>query len=283
MGIAYLFPGQGSQRAGMRELVASARPDLLELAARTIGDDLFDRLQEGTAYLQPAIYLTGLASLSRLAGPPPDLYAGHSLGELTALVAAGALSEEDGLRLVATRGRLMQQAAEQGPAGAMLAVGTDAASAAALSAEHGLVVANDNAPDQVVLSGDTAAIAQARTEAKRRGLRAFKLPIKGAFHSPSLAPIVPEYRAALDAVEVRPPRRPVLSCVTAEEFDDVRARLAESLTHGVRWREVLLALHARGARRFVELGPGQVLTKLVGKSLTGVEAIAADAEEPAYA
>jgi acyl transferase domain-containing protein len=267
----------------MRELVAATRPDLLDLAVRAVGADPFERLADGTAYLQPAIYCASLASLGRLAGPPADLYAGHSMGEITALVAAGSISDEDGLRLVAARGRLMQQAAEEGPEGAMLAVGTDAAAAAELSAEHGLVVANDNGPDQVVLSGDAAAIVAVRAEAKRRGLRAFRLPIKGAFHSPSLEPIVAEYREALDAVEIRPPAKPVFSCVTAAEFDDVRLRLAESLTHGVRWREVLLALHARGARTFVELGPGQVLTKLVGKTLEGVEARAADAEEPAYA
>ena len=283
MSTAFLFPGQGSQQTEMRDRVLAARPDLLAVAKEVVGADPFERLHEGTAYLQPAIYCASLASITRLEGPDADMMAGHSMGELTALVAAGSVNEYDGLALAATRGRLMQQAAEQGPEGAMLALGTDAESALELTRSHGLVVANDNAPDQVVLSGEVEAILAARADAKRSGLRAFRLPIKGAFHSPALVSVTPEFKAALERVEIRPPMVPVFSCVTAREFDDIPARLAESLTHGVRWREVLLALVARGVSRFVELGPGRVLTKIVRSSLSDVEALAVDEMETARA
>jgi acyl transferase domain-containing protein len=256
----------------MRELVAERRPDLLRLAEDAVGADPFERLRDGTAYLQPAIYCASLACVEGGAAIEPDLYAGHSMGELSALAAAGSLDHEDGLRLVAERGRLMQRAAEERPGGAMLAVGAGPDVAREIAGSFGLTVANDNSPEQVVLSGDGDSIDRARAEAKGRGLRASRLPIQGAFHSPLMEPVVSEFRAALDAVEFRPPRRPVLSCVTAAEFDDVRSRLAESLTHGVRWREVLLALHERGVRRFVESGPGDVLAKLVPRTLPGADA-----------
>ena len=263
----------------MRGYVAEHRPDLLELACEVVGDDPFLRAGDGTAYLQPAVFCASLARLTSIPGAEPDFYAGHSLGELAALVAAGSLAEVDGIRLVATRGRLMQRAAEGEAAGSMLAVGTSPAAAAELAAALGLAVANDNSPRQVVLTGPAEAIVEARATAKRSGLRAYRLPIKGAFHSPALATIVPEFRAALDATRFDPPRRPVLSCVTAAEFDDVPRRLAEALTHPVRWREVVLELHARGADRFVEVGPGNALTKLVLSTLDDVEALTADALE----
>ncbi|HEU4700910.1 MAG TPA: ACP S-malonyltransferase [Conexibacter sp.] len=275
---ALLFPGQGSQEADMRAIVAAERPDLLALACELVGEDPFERLHAGTAFHQPAIYCASLARFARIA-EQPDWFAGHSLGEISALAAAGALSAEDGLRLVVTRGRLMQRVAETGPEGAMLAVGMGIGPARALAAALGLTVANDNSPEQVVLSGWVGAIEHARTEVKRRGMRAFRLRIEGAFHAPELAAVQPEFRAALDAVTLHEPQRPVLSCVTACEFDDVRRRLAESLTSGVRWREVLLALRARGVERFVEVGPGQALTKLVRATLVGVDACAATLAE----
>jgi acyl transferase domain-containing protein len=276
MSTVLLFPGQGSQQTGMRDVVERQRPDLLALAADVVGADPFEHLDEGTAYLQPAIYCTSITSLHAVRAIEPDLYAGHSLGEIAALVAAGSIAEDDGLRLVAARGRLMQSAAEAEPDGAMLAVGAGIEAAAELAEAHGLTVANDNSPEQTVLSGPAAAVTAARDAVKARGLRAFRLPINGAFHSPAMAPAVPELRALLEAIEVRPPRRPVYSCVTAEEFDDVRARLAQSLVRGVRWREVLVALRERGADRFVEVGPGQVLTKLTRATLPGVDALPAD-------
>jgi [acyl-carrier-protein] S-malonyltransferase len=278
-----MFPGQGSQEPGMRELVESTCPGLLEAASRAVGDDPFERIEDGTAYLQPAIYCASMAALERAAEPEPDFYAGHSLGELSALVAAGALSVADGLELVTVRGRLMQRAAELGPVGGMLAVGAGREVAAEIAGPLGLTIANDNSPGQVVLSGPADAIAAGRVEARGRGLRAFRLPIRGAFHSAAMEPVVAEFRSALDAIDLHAPQRPVLSCVTAREFDDIRLRLCESLTHGVRWREVLQALHGRGARRFVEVGPGRVLTGLVRKTLPGVEALAPAALQATHA
>lgn len=271
MTTALLCPGQGSQQADMRELVERQRPDLLELAREVVGSDPFERMAEGTAFLQPAIYCASIASLERIPGIEVHAYAGHSLGEVTALAAAGALSAEDGLRLVATRGRLMQRAAGSGSGGAMLAVAGGLSVAAGVAEEFGLTVANDNSPDQVVLSGDEEAVVRARDAVKAGGHRAFKLPIKGAFHSPAMASVVAEFRAALDRTELRTPRAPVYSCVTAAPFEDVRTELAASLTNGVRWREVLMALRDRGVTRFVELAPGKVLSGLVRVTLPGAE------------
>lgn len=201
--------------------------------------------------------------------------AGHSLGELGALVAGGRLSEHDGLELVALRGRLMQESGERAGTGGMLAlIGAGAAEHAAdLAREHGLAVANDNAPAQVVLSGQRSAIPAAAQAAKDLGLRARELPVTGAFHSPMMAEAVPAFRAALDRVEVSEGTVTVLSAVTAEPFVDVRAQLADALTMPVRWRETLLALHGRGVERFVEVGPGKVLTGLAKRTLSDVELV----------
>ena len=201
--------------------------------------------------------------------------AGHSLGELGALVAAGCVGEREGLELVALRGRLMQESGEAAGDGSMLALmGRGAAEdAAEIAGAHGLAVANDNSPQQVVLSGDRAGFAGATAAAKELGLRAMELPVTGAFHSPMMASAVPEFEAALEHVEISPPRAEVtvLSAVTAAPFDDVRAQLAQALTMPVRWRETLLALRENGAERFVEVGPGRVLTGLVKRTLRDVE------------
>ena len=201
--------------------------------------------------------------------------AGHSLGELGALVAAGSLSERDGMRLVVIRGRLMQEAGERAGDGGMLALlGAGAAEhAQALADEHGLAVANDNSPQQIVLSGARASLPAAAAAAKDLGLRAMELPVTGAFHSPMMEAAVPEFAAALEQVEVREPRVTVLSAVTALPFDDVRLRLTEGLTRPVRWRETMLELRRRGAERFVEVGPGRVLTGLAKRTLSDVELV----------
>jgi [acyl-carrier-protein] S-malonyltransferase len=257
----------------MRDLVAQARPDLLAAVREVVGRDPFGAVDEGTAYQQPAIFCASLARLEALGhGERPDCYAGHSLGEITALVAAGALSEHDGLRLVTLRGRLMQQVDERAR-GAMVAIGTSAAAARALAEAHGVTLAIDNAPRQSVLSGDAAAIGRAQEAARAQGLKTVLLPIRVAAHTPALASIAGQLRALLDEIDVRAPRRPCFSCVTAREFDDVRARLAQSLTRPVRWREVLLALHARGVRRFVEIGPGRALGGLVRATLADAEVV----------
>jgi [acyl-carrier-protein] S-malonyltransferase len=277
---AFLFPGQGSQTAEMRDEVAARRPDLLALAREVLGEDPFARVEDGTRYAQPAIYCASLVGWERLreAGVEAVAHAGHSLGEVAALVAAGALSAEDGLRLVATRGRLMQESGERSGDGSMLALlGSGAAERAHEVAEPaGLTVANDNAPNQVVLSGAVAAFGQAEELARGAGLRAVRLPVTGAFHSPFMAEALPDFQAALDAVALREPDLTVVSSITTEPFDDVRARLADALTRPVRWRETLLALHARGIERFVEAGPGKVLTGLVKRTVPGAEALAAE-------
>ena len=272
---AILFPGQGSQSADMRDSVARVRPDLLAMACELVGEDPFPRVEQGTNFAQPAIFCASLAGWSALGKPEAELMAGHSLGELGALVAAGALSERDGMRLVVLRGRLMQESGEQSGDGGMLALlGAGAAEhAQALADAHGLAVANDNSPQQIVLSGARAALPGAAAAAKELGLRAMELPVTGAFHSPMMEAAVPEFAAALERVEVREPRLTVLSAVTAQPFDDVRLRLAEGLTRPVRWRETMLELHRRGAERFVEVGPGRVLTGLAKRTLSDVELV----------
>jgi [acyl-carrier-protein] S-malonyltransferase len=266
---ALLFPGQGSQTEDMREAVERHRPDLLELAFEEVGADLFERASDGTRWAQPAIYCAALAG-SRELDVEADVMAGHSLGEITALVAAEAIGAEDGLRLVAARGRLMQEAAETTGDGGMTAVRAredNRDAIAELAAEAEVSIANDNAPDQLVLSGAVGALDTAEALLKERGIRAKRLPVAGAFHSPLMEPAVEPFSAAVDAVELAEPSVPVYSCVTAQPFDDIRERLVQALTHPVRWLEVTRALDARGVTDFVETGPGTVLTNLVKKSL----------------
>jgi [acyl-carrier-protein] S-malonyltransferase len=271
--LAVLFPGQGSQTPDMRERVERERPDLIALAREQVGADPFERADEGTRWAQPAIFCASLAGWEGLRnGPEPDLMAGHSLGEISALVAAAALNEGDGLRVVAERGRLMQEAAEAAGDGGMLAaLGDDRETVDEVARSLELTIANDNGPSQVVLSGPAAALDQAAAELKERGLRSRRLAVQGAFHSPAMESVVQPFRELLDDVEVRKPRVPVWSGVTAEPFDDVRQRLAQAIAYPVRWLDVMRAMAARGAARFVEAGPGNVLTGLVRRSLEGVE------------
>lgn len=272
---ALLFPGQGSQTPEMRDLVARVRPDLLELAVGALGADPFARVGEGSRFDQPAILCASLAGFEALGRPEGVAFAGHSLGEISALVAAGAIDERDGVALVAERGRLMDDA----PAGGMLALlGGDAEAARTLAERHGLTVANDNAPGQVVLAGPVDALGPAEADARAVGARgARRLPVAGAFHSPLMADAAAPFATALDAITVHPPSVPVLSCATAAPFADVRGGLVAALTSPVRFREVLLALDALGVRRLVEVGPGRVLTGLAKRTLHAVEVVSFDA------
>jgi [acyl-carrier-protein] S-malonyltransferase len=283
--IAMLFPGQGSQTADMREQVERHRPDLLELAQSEVSDDLFERAADGTRWAQPAIFCAALAGYEVLSERyEPDLMAGHSLGEISALVAAGALDAEDGLRLVAARGRLMQEAAEETGDGGMLAVrAREREPVEKIAAETGLSIANDNAPDQLVLSGALAALDEAEALLREQRVRAKRLPVAGAFHSPLMEPAVEPFRRLAEHVEVRAPRVPVLSCVTAAPFEDVRDQLVQAIVSPVRWTGVMTALRDLGATHYVETGPGRVLTNLVRKSLEDVEAEAPLAMEAANA
>jgi [acyl-carrier-protein] S-malonyltransferase len=275
--IALLFPGQGSQTPDMRETAERWRPDLLELALAEVGFDVFERAADGPRWAQPAIYCAALAGAAELRangrdGEPvdADVMAGHSLGEITALVAAGALADEDGLRLVAARGRFMQEAAEETGDGGMSAVRAreeNRDAIAEVAAATDVAIANDNAPDQLVLSGALEALDRAEAELKERGIRAKRLPVAGAFHSPLMQPAVEPFRAVVEEIEFSEPRVPVMSCVTAQPFDDVPEQLVRALTEPVRWLDVVRALDERGVTDFVETGPGRVLTNLVRKSL----------------
>jgi [acyl-carrier-protein] S-malonyltransferase len=269
--LALLFPGQGSQTADRLEAVQAQRPDLLELARAEVSDDLFERAGDGTAWAQPAIFCAALAGYELLKDRyDADLMAGHSLGEITALVAADALDAPDGLRLVAERGRLMQES----HGGGMLAVRVreDRAPVEEVATTTGLTIANDNAPDQLVLSGALDSLDRAEELLRERKVRAKRLPVGGAFHSPLMEPAVAPFREVVEQIDFREPRVPVLSCVTAAPFEDVGEQLVAALTHPVRWTAVLADLRERGATHFVETGPGRVLTGLVRKSLDGVEA-----------
>jgi malonyl CoA-acyl carrier protein transacylase len=272
MATALLFPGQGSQGPGMRELVGDARPELLEQAVAAVGEDPFDRINDGTRFAQPALYCTSVALWLGSGAPEADFIAGHSLGELGALVAGGSLTFEDGMRVAARRGRLMQAVADEAPVGGMLALLGAEETAREVAAAHAVTVANDNAPGQLVVSGPRERLDAATAEAQREGLKAIPLRVGGAFHTRAMAPAVPEFEAALREVEVRPPKVPVYSSITAQPFNDVRARLAEALVRPVRWRETLLALHARGVDRFIEVGPGKVLKGLVRRTLPDADA-----------
>jgi malonyl CoA-acyl carrier protein transacylase len=272
---AILFPGQGSQTADMRETVERTRPELLELVTTAVGEDPFPRAGEGTNFAQPAIFTASLAGWSALDSPRGDYMAGHSLGELAALVAAGALSEADGLALVTLRGRLMHEAGVRAGQGGMVVVMGAGASerASEVALAHHLVIANDNSPQQVVLSGARAALSDAVSHAKDLGLRATELDVTGAFHSPMMASAVPEFEAALTGTEFRDPVVPVISAVTAQPFTDPRRELTDALTRPVRWRETMLALQELGVSRFVEVGPGRVLSGLAKRTLRDVELV----------
>ncbi len=266
----------------MRDTLEGERPDLLEAVVEAVGEDPFPRVGEGTRFDQPAIFCTSLAYYERLGRPTPELFAGHSLGELTALTAAGVLTEEDAVELVAVRGRATDEAAAAS-AGGMLVLRAGRDQATDIAKRSGLALANDNAPEQVVLSGDDEALEAGEGVADEVGVRAKRLPVSGAFHSPLMQPAVDAFTEALEAVEVAEGTAPVYSCVTCAPFDDVRKRLAEALVSPVRWLEIMQALHAAGARRFLEPGPGRALSGMVSSSLEDVEIVDPESPEAARA
>jgi len=277
MTTAILFPGQGSQTPEMRDRVAEIRPDLLEIALEVVGEDPFLRADDDTRFAQPAILAASLAGWTAMREDleeAPVALAGHSLGELTALAVSQAISERDALRLAALRGRLMSDSGARKGDGTMLAaLGGDDDVVTGVAERHGVTVANDNAPGQLVLSGERAALRAAGTALREAGVRILELNVAGAFHSPFMADAVPDFAEALAATYVRAPRLEVWSCVTAQPMDDVRRRLAEGLTAPVRWRETVLNLHAAGVDRFVDVGPGKVLAKLVKRIARGAELV----------
>jgi [acyl-carrier-protein] S-malonyltransferase len=268
--LAMLFPGQGSHSEGMDEPYRGH--PLLERGLELLDYDPFARLEEGTRYQQPALFLCSVAAWDE-AGPvaaAATAAAGHSLGEYAALVAAAALRFEDALALVDTRADAMARAGEQEAGGMVALLGGEREQVEALAESLDLMVANDNAPGQLVLSGRREAVEKAEAAARDIGARARVLPVSGAFHSSLMGPAASALGEALLQVEVSEPRIPVYSNGTAAPFADVRRELAENLLRPVRWRETLLAMHASGVESFEELGPGQVLTGMVKRTLTKV-------------
>ena len=275
---AVLFPGQGSQQPAMRELVATVRPDLITRVGALVGEDPFARVDESTRFAQPAIFCASLAGWERVRGHvDPIAFAGHSLGELTALVAAGALDERDALRLVVLRGWLTAISGEKAGGGTMLGLlGATPTRAASIAARHGVCVANDNAPGQVVLSGAPDALAAAAADAASEGLRTVELDVAGAFHTPQMRDAVIPFGEALAETDFRKPAVPVISSSTAAPFVDPRAELAAALVRPVRWRETMAALAAGGVQNFVDAGPGRVLCKLAPCCVPGAGAASLD-------
>ncbi|MBL8057586.1 MAG: ACP S-malonyltransferase [Anaerolineales bacterium] len=295
---AFVFPGQGSQALGMgRELAqasAAARQAWAEADA-ALGFALSQLCWDGpeadlnaTVNTQPALLASSIAALravqEQLGDFRPAYLAGHSVGEVTALVAGGALSFADGLRLVRARGQAMAAAGQRAP-GAMAAIlNLDAPVLAEVCAEAsaqtgGVVqVANDNCPGQVVISGEGPALEKAMELAKARGAkRALKLAVSVAAHSPLMQSGVAEYAAAVDAVAFQMPQAPVISNLTARPLPDVaaiRAELPAQLTGPVRWTESVRYLVSQGIGVFVELGSKDVLTGLLKRIDANVAGVA---------
>ena len=286
---AFLFPGQGSQAAGMGADLYESSPearavfdeadDVLGFALTELmfGDDA--EALKPTEVTQPALYAHSLAADAalRARGLRPDLAAGHSLGEWSALAAVGAFSFADGLRAVRRRGELMASAGDVRP-GAMSAVlGLDAEALegvcqAASDAGEGVVVpANYNDPGQIVISGDGPAVERAGPLATEAGARrVVPLPVSGAFHSPLMAFARDGLAETLAGLAISEPQCPVVLNVTAEPTtapETIRAKLLEQLTAPVRWAQSVTAMQAAGAARFVEVGAGKVLSGLVRRTL----------------
>jgi [acyl-carrier-protein] S-malonyltransferase len=279
--IAYVFPGQGSQYVGMgKDLYAefSAAKELFQKADSALGFSLSKICFEGpeeelkqTKNTQPAIFLQSLAVWNILKPQNAAMVAGHSLGEYSALVAAGALAFEDGLRLVRLRGELMQKAGEENPGTMAAVVGLDAkiVGEVCCTAWPGGIVqaANFNSPGQIVISGSVNGVHKAMELGKQRGAKLVKeLVVSGAFHSPLMQSAKDGLKVALDKTEFHDAKMPVYTNVTAkpvQKANEIRTRLFEQVTSPVRWEETIVNMSADGASSFIEIGPGKVLQGLV--------------------
>lgn len=282
---AYVFPGQGSQFSGMGKHLyetSTKAKELFEQANEILGFRISDTMFSGTEedlkqtnVTQPAVFLHAVIAFLGIENARPDMVAGHSLGEFSALVANGVLSFEDALRLVFIRATAMQRACEMQPStmAAVLALADEKVEeiCAAVSSETGEVVvpANYNCPGQLVISGAVNGINIACERMKAAGAkRALVLPVGGAFHSPLMAPAKEELQAAIERTTFNTPSCPVYQNVVARAVSDpaqIRQHLIDQLTGAVKWTQSVQAMVADGAAQFTEVGPGKVLQGLIVK------------------
>ena len=286
---AYVFPGQGSQFPGMgKDLYEnnSEAKAMFDKANEILGFDIADIMFNGTEedlkqtkVTQPAVFLYSVA-LAKSMGEEfkPDMTAGHSLGEFSALVAAGALSFEEGLKLVAARASAMQKACEMTPStmAAVLKLSDEVVEEICANVNEGVVVAaNYNCPGQVVISGEEAAIDVACQKLLEAGAkRALKLKVGGAFHSPLMEPAREELAAAIEKTEFKTPKCPIYQNVTAQAETNpeiIKENLVAQLTAPVKWTQSVMNMVNDGATSFTEVGPGSVLQGLVSKINNSVE------------
>jgi [acyl-carrier-protein] S-malonyltransferase len=279
---AYVFPGQGAQFSGMGLDLYENSPlaqELFEKANDILGFSITDIMFEGsdedlkqTKVTQPAIFLHSVILAKTLGDSfKPDMVAGHSLGEFSALVAAGALTFEDGLKLVSQRAQAMQKACELQPStmAAVLGLDDDVVEKICAMTEGVVVAANYNCPGQLVISGEVEAVNKACEALKEEGARrALALPVGGAFHSPLMEPAREELAAAIENTMFSKPNCPIYQNVTAyavTDENDIKANLISQLTAPVRWTQSVQQMIADGAVHFTEVGPGKVLQGLVKK------------------
>jgi len=279
---AYVFPGQGAQFTGMgKDLYekSALAKNLFEKANEILGFRITDIMFEGTAeelketkVTQPAVFLHSVILAKTLGDDfKPEMVAGHSLGEFSALVANGTLSFEDGLELVSKRALAMQKACEMKPStmAAVLGLADNIVEEVCASIDGVVVAANYNCPGQLVISGETSAVEKACIAMKEAGAkRALLLPVGGAFHSPMMEPAREELAAAIEATTFSTPICPVYQNVTATAVSDpneIKKNLIIQLTAPVKWTQSVQQMIADGATLFTEVGPGKVLAGLIGK------------------